>query len=107
MDVKSATAAAAYAAGQVKGAAATNAASNSAAEASGQGTFSEVVKSAVNNAVDASHNGESVAMQALVNPGDLGQVVNAVTNAEVTMQTMIAVRDRVVQAYQDILRMPI
>ena len=30
-----------------------------------------------------------------------------VASAEVTLQTVVAVRDRVVQAYQDILRMPI
>jgi flagellar hook-basal body complex protein FliE len=30
-----------------------------------------------------------------------------VTNAEVALQTVTAVRDRVIQAYQDILRMPI
>jgi flagellar hook-basal body complex protein FliE len=34
-------------------------------------------------------------------------VVTAVTNAELTLETVVAVRDRVVQAYQDILRMPI
>jgi flagellar hook-basal body complex protein FliE len=34
-------------------------------------------------------------------------VVAAVTNAEVTLQTVLAVRDRVIQAYQDIIRMPI
>ena len=30
-----------------------------------------------------------------------------VTNAEVTLQTVVAVRDRVIAAYQEILRMPI
>jgi len=30
-----------------------------------------------------------------------------VANAELTLQTVIAVRDKVIQAYQDILRMPI
>jgi flagellar hook-basal body complex protein FliE len=33
--------------------------------------------------------------------------VTAVSAAEVTMQAVVAVRDRVVQAYQEILRMPI
>ena len=38
---------------------------------------------------------------------DLRQVVTAVTNAEVTLQTAIAIRDRVIEAYQDIMRMSI
>ncbi len=33
--------------------------------------------------------------------------MTAVTNAEVTLQTVIAVRDKVVAAYQEIARMPI
>ena len=38
---------------------------------------------------------------------DLREVVTAVTNAEVTLQTAIAIRDRVIRAYQDITSMPI
>jgi flagellar hook-basal body complex protein FliE len=34
-------------------------------------------------------------------------VVIAVGRAEVALQTAVAVRDRVVSAYQDIMRMPI
>ena len=52
------------------------------------------MKSAVNEAAATSRTSEFVSAQALVNPGDLGSVV-------------IAARDKVVSAYQDILRMPI
>jgi flagellar hook-basal body complex protein FliE len=34
-------------------------------------------------------------------------VVAAVHAAEITLQTVVAVRDRMISAYQDILRMPI
>jgi flagellar hook-basal body complex protein FliE len=34
-------------------------------------------------------------------------VTEAVTNAQVALQTVVAVRDRVISAYQDILKMPI
>jgi flagellar hook-basal body complex protein FliE len=34
-------------------------------------------------------------------------VVSAVAKAELALQTTVAIRDRVVQAYQDIMRMPI
>jgi flagellar hook-basal body complex protein FliE len=34
-------------------------------------------------------------------------VVTSVANAEVTLQSVIAIRDKVVSAYQEILHMPI
>ena len=39
--------------------------------------------------------------------GDLVDVVTAVAAAEATMETVIAVRDEVIKAYQEIMRMPI
>ena len=38
---------------------------------------------------------------------DVVDVVTAVTNAEVTLETAMAVRDRMIAAYQEIIRMPI
>ena len=38
---------------------------------------------------------------------DLMDVVQAVGNAEMTLQTVVAVRDKVVNAYQELMRMPI
>ena len=39
--------------------------------------------------------------------GNLTDVVTALSRAELTLQTATAIRDRVVQAYQDIMKMPI
>ena len=44
---------------------------------------------------------------AIAGEADVTDVVMAVTNAETTLQTVVAVRDRVMAAYQEILRMPI
>ena len=38
---------------------------------------------------------------------DVNEVITAVSEAELTLQTVVALRDRVIQAYQEILRMPI
>jgi flagellar hook-basal body complex protein FliE len=38
---------------------------------------------------------------------ELVDVVTAVTQAEITLETVTAVRDKVISAYQDIMRMPI
>ena len=45
--------------------------------------------------------------QALTGGGNLTDVVTALARAELTLQTATTVRDRVVQAYQDIMKMPI
>lgn len=71
------------------------------------GSFSNLVNDAVKSAADATKGAEAASLQALVAPTDLSSVVLAVSNAEVTLQTVVAVRDRVIQAYQDIIKMPI
>ena len=38
---------------------------------------------------------------------ELVDIVTAVSNAEVTLETVMAVRDRVIAAYQEIIKMPI
>ena len=43
----------------------------------------------------------------LTGQGSVTDVVLAVGRAELTLQTAVAVRDRVVAAYQDVMRMPI
>jgi flagellar hook-basal body complex protein FliE len=46
-------------------------------------------------------------MQAIAGGGNLTDVVTAVSKAELSLQTTIAIRDKAVQAYQDVMRMPI
>jgi flagellar hook-basal body complex protein FliE len=46
-------------------------------------------------------------MKAISGGGNLTEVVTAVARAELALQSTVAIRDRVVQAYQDIMRMPI
>lgn len=69
--------------------------------------FSELVRDAAASAVETSRTAERMTVQAALGRADLTEVVTAVSAAEVTMQAVVAVRDRVVQAYQEILRMPI
>jgi len=69
--------------------------------------FGDLVTQAVSNAIETSKVGEEMSAKAIAGKADLREVVTAVTNAEVTMQTALAIRDRVVQAYKDIVSMPI
>ena len=43
----------------------------------------------------------------LMGEGSVTDLVVAVGRAELTLQTAVAVRDRVVAAYQEVMRMPI
>lgn len=70
-------------------------------------SFGDVLQSTVREAIGTMRKGEDMSALAAVGKADLTDVVQAVTNAEVTLQTVTAVRDKVVTAYQEILRMPI
>jgi flagellar hook-basal body complex protein FliE len=76
-------------------------------QATAGGNFADMVQGATQSAIDSVQSGEAASVTAAAGKADLSDVVTAVTNAEVTLQTVVAVRDRVIQAYQEILRMPI
>lgn len=71
------------------------------------GDFSAAMSRALASVVDTARGAEQGAMQAISGGGNITDVVTAVAKAELALQTTVAVRDRVVQAYQDIMRMPI
>jgi flagellar hook-basal body complex protein FliE len=70
-------------------------------------SFSDALASAVKEATTTLHAGEAASAQGAAGKGDLVQVVNSVTAAELTLETVVAIRDRVINAYQDIMKMPI
>lgn len=70
-------------------------------------SFGSVLSNAVSSAIETGHTAETQAMQAIAGGGNLTDVVTALSRAELALQTATAVRDRVVQAYQDIMKMPI
>jgi flagellar hook-basal body complex protein FliE len=70
-------------------------------------SFSELVQQLTRDAVSAGKESEAVTAKAIAGQANVTDVVTALSNAEVALQTVVAVRDRVIQAYQDIMRMPI
>jgi flagellar hook-basal body complex protein FliE len=69
--------------------------------------FGGALARALNGAVQAGHAADAEATKALTGGANITDVVAAVSQAELALQTTAALRDRVVQAYQDIMRMPI
>jgi flagellar hook-basal body complex protein FliE len=73
----------------------------------GETSFGDMLKNAAGNVIDTISKGEQASLQAATGSADLTQVTAAVNNAEIAVQTVVAIRDRVISAYQDIMRMPI
>lgn len=69
-------------------------------------SFGDMLESAVGQSIQTMHKGEEMTAKGVLGKADLADVVNAVTNAEVTLQAVVNVRDKVISAYQEILRMP-
>jgi len=72
----------------------------------GQGPFSTLVSNYLDQATQLGQSSEQLAIQGIQGQANLTDVVTAVSEAEVTLQTVVAVRDKVVEAYREILRMP-
>lgn len=70
-------------------------------------SFMNMVTSALDKTVTASKSAELQSKKAVANEVEMHELVAAVTNADLAVQTVVAVRDRVINAYQEILRMPI
>jgi flagellar hook-basal body complex protein FliE len=69
--------------------------------------FSDALREATESAVSSLREGEAQTLQAAAGTADINDVVMAVGKAEMTLQTVVALRDKVIGAYQEILRMPI
>jgi flagellar hook-basal body complex protein FliE len=70
-------------------------------------SFSDMLADATRNASGALEKSEAMGIKAIGGEAGLTDVVTAVSSAEVTVRTVVAVRDRMLQAYQEIMKMPI
>jgi flagellar hook-basal body complex protein FliE len=77
------------------------------ATAAGGSSFGALLEQISKGALDVGHTADSTSAAALAGQGGVTEVVMAVSKAELALQTAVAVRDRVVAAYQDVMRMPI
>jgi len=82
---------------------------SSSGEASGTsgGGFADMVSNAAKDGLQSVKNAEKVSMDALSGQASLADVVTAVNSADMALKTVVAVRDKVIGAYQDIIKMPI
>jgi flagellar hook-basal body complex protein FliE len=76
-------------------------------EGGDQVDFGNLVQEAIRQAGQSANAAETQGLAVAAGQGDIVDVVTAIAAAETQLQTVIAVRDQVIQAYQEILRMPI
>lgn len=72
----------------------------------GKPSFMELLKSSVTDSIDTMKTGEQMSAKAVTGEANLPDVVQAVNAADLTLSTVVAVRDRMINAYQEIMRMP-
>ena len=70
-------------------------------------SFSEMVGTALQGAVDTGYKSEAVSTKSMLGKASMTDVVIAVADAETALNTVVAIRDRVINAYQDIIKMPV
>ena len=94
---------------QTTAATAAQAYGQAAAGRAGEGAsgFGATMQSLLDGALQSGREADAQSVAAAQGGGNITDVVTAVSKAELALQTTVAVRDRVVQAYQDIMRMPI
>jgi flagellar hook-basal body complex protein FliE len=98
-DIKAATNAYSNALNQIKKA--------SAPDDAGTGSsFGDLLRQSAEAAIASQHKSEQVSGAALAGKADMTDVLQAVTEAEMALNTVLAVRDKVVQAYEQVMRTP-
>ncbi|PLX37229.1 MAG: flagellar hook-basal body complex protein FliE [Hyphomicrobiales bacterium] len=77
--------------------------------AAGQGKndFASMVTEAVQGVAETGAATEAKEMAMLGNKADVVDVVTAVAETELALETLVSVRDKVIAAYQQIMQMPI
>jgi len=71
------------------------------------GGFAAFLQGAIDKFVAQGHEVDAKTTQLAAGKADLIDVVTAVAESEVAVQTLVSVRDKVISAYEEIMRMPI
>jgi flagellar hook-basal body complex protein FliE len=99
----------AYATAQAQAASLASAAAQmgGAAQAPDPHAFSEILKNAMNDTVQSSKAAETAMINQVQGKADLVDTVTAITSAQSNLDTVMAIRDQVINAYNDVLKTPI
>ena len=76
-------------------------------EVSGGPSFGALVKEAIDGLTKSTHNSDLQTHAAANGKANMVDVVTAVAESEVAIETLVSVRDKVISAYEEIMKMPI
>jgi flagellar hook-basal body complex protein FliE len=74
---------------------------------SGGPSFGAMVKEALGSVMDAGRKSDAQTVAMASGKANVMDVVTAVAETDVAVSTLVSVRDRVIQSYEDIMKMPI
>jgi len=73
----------------------------------GDGSFGSMLRNALGSVMDSGRNADAQTRAAASGNANIVDVVSAVAETEVAIETLVSVRDKVIAAYEEIMRMPI
>jgi flagellar hook-basal body complex protein FliE len=73
----------------------------------GDASFSALLKEAIGGVVDSGRKADAQTVAMASGKANVMDVVTAVAETDVAVSTLVSVRDKVIAAYEDILKMPI
>jgi flagellar hook-basal body complex protein FliE len=79
----------------------------SAAGGGGGTSFGDLVKNAIGDVMDGGRKSDAQTVAMASGKANVMDVVTAVAETDVKVSTLVSVRDKVIQAYEDIMKMPI
>jgi flagellar hook-basal body complex protein FliE len=71
------------------------------------GSFNAMLKNVIGTVAEAGRQSDAQAQSLATGNANIVDVVTAVAETEVAVTALVSVRDKVVQAYEEIMRMPI
>ena len=105
--ITSLLAAKAYAAAQAQAPGAPGAPEDPAAAGMSGPSFGQMLNNVLSDTIHQSRQAESQIVAGVQGKTDLVNVVTAISSAETSLQTVMAVRDQVISAYQQVMQMQI
>ena len=73
----------------------------------GDGSFGAMLKNALGSVMEAGHASDNQVKAVASGSANMVDVVSAVAETEVAVEALVSVRDKVIAAYEEIMRMPI
>jgi flagellar hook-basal body complex protein FliE len=70
-------------------------------------SFGDMLKGAIGSVLDSGRKSDSQTIAMANGKANVMDVVTAVAETDVAVSTLVSVRDRVIQSYEDIMKMPI